>query len=252
MAGQSVNIKLDLRIVCIVLVIIIIGMLGFWRPWQNKSSGSSNRTTTQTGQATIKATPDQYQFNPYYELPGTDQVAAKAKTINDKLKEIGVADKDIKNNASSYDVYGPDYYTKTKEKITNLNLTITVKNKDLAQKVQDYLLTTSPMGSITPYASFSSEKQKSLEDEARLKALADAKSKADQIAATLQVKVGKVASVKDGNNFGDNFPCNGGMCPVSMMADKSATAGGEAKQSLPIQAGENEFTYSITVTYDLL
>ena len=247
MARQTISIKIDLKVVCALLVVAIVVMLGLWRPWQSQKS-SESRTTTQTGQATIKAEPDQFIFSPYYELANTNAVAEKATSINAKLKELGVADTQIKNNASSYDLYGPEYYSKIKETVTTLSLTITIDGKELAQKVQDYLLTTSPKGAITPYASFSKKKQQSLENEAREKALADARSKADQIASTLKVKIGKVMSVKDGDSFG-SLPCSGGVCPMASYAteDKSTSSG----SSLTIQSGENEFTYSVTVTFEL-
>jgi len=45
-----------------------------------------------------------------------------------------------------------------------INRKITDIKKDLAQKVQDYLLTTNPKGSVTPYPSFSTAKQKELSE----------------------------------------------------------------------------------------
>jgi len=245
--SNNLMLKLDLRIACILLVIIIVCMLAIWRPWQDTTSNDSRKITI-TGQAIIKAAPDQYQFNPYYEKDTIAEVSALNDQIIKKLKELGVTDSQIKNNASKYgspEIYylAPiDGYDKT-----TLSLTITLPSKDLTQKVQDYLLTTNPKGSITPYPSFSMNKQKELTNKARDLAIADAKMRADKTASGFDTKIGKVLEVGEGQQ-------SGGIYPLTDKTTLEAPASGIAEgrdSSISIQPGEDEFSYSVTVVFAL-
>jgi uncharacterized protein YggE len=238
---NKVSLSLDLRLVCLLLLVVIGVMLLYWKPWQ--TNGNTQRKVTISGEATIKSEPDEFQFNPYYEKDTTVEATILNKQIIAKLKELGVNEAQIKNNASSYG--SPDVYymmpVEGKEK-TTLNLTVTVSNKELAQKVQDYLLTTNPKGSVTPYPSFSTSKQKELTDKARDEAIADAKKRADKTAAGLDAKIGKVLEVSESRSAGI-YP---------MMGSTSDVSSNEStKQSLSIQPGENEFSYSVQLVFEL-
>lgn len=223
----------------LVALLIIAGMLAIWKPWE--ATGASERTITVTGTAEITAEPDEYVFNPSYESKAADEQAAlaastaKTTEIVAKLKELGVPDRKIETNTSGYRNYyddeGQTYYA---------YLTVTVDKKELAQKVQDYLLTTGPSGSVSPLANFSKAKRKQLEDQGRDQATKDARAKADQSAANLGFKVGKVKSVKDQVN--EYFP--------AYDTPEAGAAGADAKvMSLPIQQGEDDLTYRVVVTY---
>ena len=125
-------------------------------------------------------------------------------------------------------------------------MTVTVASKDLSQKVQDYLLTTSPKGAITPYPTFSTAKQKALQAKARSGAIADAKSKAKQNASDLDTKIGKVIEIKDSPTFGGVYPMS-----VKAGAADIAAATTTESGSLTIQAGQNELNYSVEVVFSL-
>ena len=122
-----------------------------------------------------------------------------------------------------------------------LQLTVTINNKNLVQKVQDYLVTTTPSGSISSQATFSDSKQKSLESSARDKATVDARAKADQMAKNLGFSVGRVKSVADGDQ-GRVMPMISSGATLS--ADSTAP-----KAQLSVQPGENVLNYSVTVVY---
>lgn len=245
--SNNLMLKVDLRVACFLLLIIIVGMLAIWRPWQ-ESASSIPRKITITGQAIIKEEPDQYQFNPYYEKDSIAEISALNDQIIKKLKELGVTDSQIKNNSSNYgssEIYysAPlDGYEKT-----TLSITITLPNKDLTQKVQDYLLTTNPKGSITPYPSFSTSKQKELTDKARDLAIADAKLRADKTAGGFDAKIGKVLEVGEGQKDSGIYPLFD-----TTTLEAPASLGGESKDnSISIQPGEDEFSYSVTVVFAL-
>lgn len=242
-SNRKVNLTVDLRLVIAALLVAIVAMLIIWKPWS--STGASSRTVEVTGDATISAKPDEYVFYPNYQFKNADKAAAleeltkKSDEVVAKLKDLGVDDSKIKTDSSGYDM--PMYYdTDSKDATYNLQLTVTVSKLDLAQKVQDYLVTTNPTGSVSPQASFSDAKRKSLESEARDKATKDARSKADQMAENLGFSLGKVKSIQDDAGFGDVFPLARG---AAMSAEDAATS------SFKVMPGENDLNYSVSVTY---
>ncbi len=240
---QHLNFSFDLRLITFLLAVTIVAMLLIWKPW---SPTDSTRTIDVTGEARLTAEPDEFVFYPTYDFKNADKAAAlaevskKSDEVVAKLKELGVADKDIKTNSSGYDF---PYYSDTSSPVLTytLQLTVTIGNRELAQKVQDYLVTTTPTGAISPQATFSDTKRRELESKARDEATKEARAKAEQSAENLGFKIGKVKSVQDGLGFGnDILPLN-----ARGIAEDTATT------KLGIQPGENEFTYSVSVTYYL-
>jgi uncharacterized protein len=243
--NKNFTIQLDYRIIICGLIIIIAGMLAFWRPWEARY-GSDARTIEVSGEATLTAVPDEFVFSPSYDFTNTNKQAAladltkKSSEVVGKLKSLGVPDSAIKTNGDGYS--GPRIVSPVDEtgSTYTLSLTVTVSNKDLAQKVQDYLITTSPSGDVTPQADFSNTKQTELQRQARDQATKDARAKAEQSAANLGFKLGSVETVTDSAGFG-------GVTPLSVGAPGAADGSGH----LSVQPGENQLSYAVTVTYFL-
>jgi len=244
---QNITIKLNAWIFCALLVLTNLITVAMWQPWINKSI--SGRTVSVTGTTTIETEPDQYIFSPYYQKQGTDKTVVNtelselSKTLTTKLKGLGVSDSAIKTEVSSYDY--AIYDTNQESNITgSLNLTVTIKEKNMAQKVQDYLATTLPSGSLTPQVSFSVAQQKKLETRARTEAILDAKTKAETSAKQLGVNIGKVISINDDtSNTYRPFPW-------IQYSEDSAISSKEVS-SYSVQPGQNEYSLSIKVTYEL-
>jgi uncharacterized protein YggE len=244
---NKLNLSVDYRFIIVLLLVAIAAMLVIWKPWSKPAD--TGRTISVTGEATLKEEPDEYAFYPSYPFKGTDKTAvlaeltAKSEEVTAQLKKLGVAINKIKTDSSGYN-YG--YYYDADEKTTNYTLQMTIRatDKELAQKVQDYLITTSPEGQISPQAGFSETMKKGLEDKGREEASRAAREKAERSAKNLGFKVGKVKSVEDNNSGGGYDGCGGGLC---MGANLSTSA--DAKSSLAIQPGQNEFNYSVTVVY---
>lgn len=227
----------------ILLVAILALVILLWQPW-SPAINANTRKITVTGSATVEATPDQYQFSPSWTEDTVPDITKLNDQIVTKLKELGVKDSQIKNNASTYG--SPELYyiapVEGKQK-TTLSITVTIKDKGLAQKVQDYLLTTNPSGSIAPYPSFSSTKQKELQNKLRSDATADAKDKAAQTAKNLGSKIGKVVEVSESSS--------GGFYPLPIAVSDANTGMSSAKNSLSLQPGSDEYTYSVTAVFTL-
>lgn len=243
----TLNFSLDYRFVVGVLVAIIAAMLLLWQPW-NPRIDANARTVEVTGTAKLTAVPDEFLFYPNYEFKSTDKNVAitdlsqKSDEIVKKLKELGVPDNKIKTNANG-NTYPYHMQDDSDLPVYMLGLTITVNDKDVAQKVQDYLVTTAPTGGITPQPQFSDAKRKELENQARDQATREARSKAEQSAKNLGFRLAAVKSVNDGAGFG------GGVVP---LIGRDSTAMNAAEPSkLVLQPGENDLNYSVTVTYFL-
>lgn len=235
----SKQVTLDLRVVIAVLLIAILVMLFLWRPWQTTSN---DRVIEINGQATVTATPDQFVFTPSYQIKNTDKQKAiteaeqKGEQIVAELKKLGVPEQKIKTSTSSYDLPLRDGVTD--ETTYTLGLTVTVDNQELAQKVQDYLASTSPVGSVSPQSYFSDDKKKELESQAREIAIEDAREKAEQAAEDLGFSVGKVKKVSDGFAFG-------------VSGSPELTIAQDTTPKLSLHSGENEVTYTMYVSFYL-
>jgi uncharacterized protein YggE len=231
------------KIVQIALLVIILILLVLSKPWDTSAS-TEIRKITVTGQATVKEKPDEYRFNPYYEATGTNQAELKeqlttqANQAVDALKELGVPEQDIKLDANSYDRW---YVAQEGEEGTlSVYLQITTRNEELAQEIQDYLLSTPAKGQLSPRATFSEAKQKELDVQVTDQAIEDAKTKANQQAKKFGTKVGDVIEVSQSQDS---------VFPVAY--DTLELGAPEARSSLPVLPGQNEYRQTVTVTYEL-
>lgn len=245
--NTKLNVNISYKTVSAVFFVAIVAMLFIWKPWNNTSAAV--RKIMVSGEATIKAIPDEYMLSPYFEFTDADRAKAtealssQSTAISAKLKEIGVKDEQIKSNTSGYDrFYGYILPTDSSANTLQLSYTITVNDKDTAQKVQDYMLTLKPKGQISPQAQFSESKKKELQDQARTKAIDDAKSNAQKTASQLGAKVGKVITISDAS--GGGWPIAYGMSVAEAKADASAS-------SVPVQVGQNDFSFMVSVEYEL-
>lgn len=243
----NVTTKQVFQAVQFLLLVVIAGLLIWSQPWNDANAGEK-RTITVTGEATTEEAPDEYMFSPYFEAKGTDKTALKdtlTTQANDavaKLKELGVAESDMKLDLSSFDQW---YWLEGEEGVATAYIQIKINDKDLAQKVQDYLLTTDAKGQQTPQASFSKEKRSSLEDSLTNEAIADARRKAEQQASQLGAKLGDAMEVN---------PSGEGIMPIAYdtgVATLEASADSARSSSLPILVGEDEYTQTVTVTFEL-
>lgn len=261
--------KVDYRVVSVVLLLVILLLILLWHPWA-KTLSANSRTVQVTGESTVKSEPDEFVFYPSYKSANTDSQASlaelskKSDEIVAKLKSLGVRESNIKTNASSND--GKYMVTMTypnpEESSNVLQLTVTIDNRGLAQKVQDYLVTTGPTGSVSPSSTFSTAKQKQLQNQARDEATKDAKAKAEQTAKNLGFKLGAVKTVEDQAGFDRMMPVpmstnmESGAVAVSSVGATAGSAGTIAVSPdavktarFPVLPGQDQVTYSVKVTY---
>jgi uncharacterized protein YggE len=244
---KQLTLSLDYRIISIALLVVIVAMLALWRPW---TTTKTDRTVQVTGQATVTAVPDEFVFYPTYEVANADRqtaltaLAKKSDEVVAGLRAVGVPENKIKTNSDGYDSPRPLTDDASSTPTYFLRLTVTANSKDQAQKVQDYIVATSPTGAVSPQAQFSESKRRELESKARDEATKDARAKAEQSAKNLDFRVGAVKSVNDGAGF------DGGIGISYPAAAQGATELKAVDSSnLAVQPGENELRYTVAVTY---
>lgn len=175
------------------------------------------------------------------------------KTLN-YLKEKSIADKDVKSEygglSPKYSYEQPVCYTypcPTKDpKIIGYTatqtITVKIREVDAASEIRTGLATIGITDISGP--TFSIDDEEAFKDEARSKAITDAKDKAQVLAKELGVKLGKVVS------FGEN---NGS---YPMYAAAKTMAAGEAMMldsriAPTLPKGENKINTTVTITYEI-
>jgi uncharacterized protein YggE len=257
-----------IKLLTILLAVIILGLvlviLIVWEPWQANVK-ASDRVITVTGEATITATPDEYVFTPSYDFTSADQQTALSQLtttsnqIVSNLKSLGVPSKDIQISSNGYSSGSgvnlpmlPVPISQDNGQYTyELDPTITIDdNVNLAQKAQNYLVTTDPTGDVSPTVNFSTTLQNSLENKARNIAEQNARANAEQSAKNLKFKIAAVKTVVDGGlNSNIVSPCGGGIDIVCNGSNLEASPTTSSGQSLNLQPGQNQLYYSVQVQY---
>jgi uncharacterized protein len=169
-----------------------------------------------------------------------DQMNSIINKVSEAVKDLGVEAKDIQT--SSYNI-SPNYdFTGGSQKITgynaNTNLSIKVKKLDNVNGIID--ASTQNGANQVNGLSFDVENRTEAENEAREKAIDDAKKKAQQAA--------KVAGFKLGNlvNYQENF--TGGPIPLPARAGNLAA---DSKEATQVEPGSTEIVISVTLSFEI-
>ncbi len=159
------------------------------------------------------------------------------------LKSSGIAEKDIQTtNYSANPQYDYSYSDGRVPRLTGyiVSNTVMIKIRDTASvgKIIDGLGTKGVTGLNGP--NFTVDEPNAVNAEARAKAIADAKVKAKVLARDLGVRLVRIV------RFTEN---GGGRYPMPMYAKDMAVGGQSASPELAV--GENTFTSSVTITYEI-
>lgn len=186
-------------------------------------------------------------------------VAAAQDGVNKKiaaalafLKQSGIEEKDIKT--TDYSAY-PEYtYPCTggtpcpanstgQPKLMGYTVsqTVAVKIRDTSAvgKIIDGLGAAGVTGLSGP--NYTVDEPQVVKDDAREKAIADAKEKAEVLAKQLGVRLVRIAHYTENSG--------GGMYPQAYMAKDMAVGGASTGAQIP--AGENKYTSNVTITYEI-
>lgn len=218
---------------------------------------------TLSGHGEVQAVPD--IANIYFTISkdaktakdAQDEVAKIESGALSFLKNSGILEKDIKaENASFYPKYEWKYISSTvpcneygcskpgtQQVIVGYtgseSIAVKVRNTDDVGKIMQGLSELAVSNLSGP--NFSIDNEDALQAEARQKAIADAKTKAEILAKDLGVKLGKIVDFNEGGYY-----------PMPMYSTK-AMGGDMMAESLPaeIPKGENTISSDVTITYEI-
>jgi len=186
----------------------------------------------------------------------TDKEVAKAqadnKEVMDKvmadLQKMGIEDKDLQSN---YVIY-PDYnYSPDKgQELVGYNVSnnITIKIRDLS-KINEILGLAGKYGATEVGGlSFTIDDPSNLKDEARDKAMADARIKAVQLANALGVRLGEII------NYNEYDSSNDYVYTKYYGVESSMGMGGIGGGSAPdvISGGSKDVSMNVNITFEIL
>lgn len=207
---------------------------------------SKTDTFNVTGEGTVAVKPDIATLNAGIQAQGStvkdaqDQINDAINKVAAAVKNLGIEQEDIQT--TNYNI-NPTYdYTGGSQRITgysaSTNLSIKVRNIDLVNQVIDRATANgaNQIGSI----SFNVDDKTKVENEARQKAVADAKSKAESAAKIAGFKLGRMV------NYSENFA--GEPRPIPMMAVGSA---GSPKADTAVEPGSSEVKVVVTLSYEI-
>lgn len=162
--------------------------------------------------------------------------------VIDRLKSAGIDAKDIQT--TSYNVYPAYDYNDGRQRLrgysVSQNVRVKIRNLD---KVSEALGVAGQLGANQiGGVNFTIDDPEKLRQEARLKALANAKEKAKDLAGVVGAKLRRVVSFSE---------TSGGQPPVPMY-DKALGIGGALEAAAPaIEPGSSEIVIKADVTYEI-
>ncbi|MBX3054806.1 MAG: SIMPL domain-containing protein [Caldilineaceae bacterium] len=212
-----------------------------------------NRTVTVVGEGVVKIKPDIAQVTIGVEVvkPTVKEASGEANEIMDavlaSLAEAGVEEKDIQTSGFSIwveRIYGQDGSFDDEQNRYHVSNSVFATLRDL-DTVGATLDAAIEAGANNIYGvTFSLDDPKSIESDARAKAVENAKAKAEELAALNDVEVGAVVSISEvvgqgGGYFGGNFA-------ASQMAMGGGGGGGTS-----VSPGELSLSMQLQITYEL-
>ncbi len=236
-------------VAAVLLLAVLAGLVGllYARPATAQTSVGvpGMRQVAVVGHGEVKGQPDTATVQIGVE---TEAAAAKdalaqnttqAQAIQQKLKDLGIAEKDIQtSNFSISPAYNSDGRQVTGYRVSNM-VTVTIRNLDQAGNLLDQVV---QAGANSIYGvSFSVDDPQKLLEQAREQAIKDAKARATQLATAGGATVGDVLVINENANAQPPIPM-----PMAARADVAQGA-----PAVPVQPGEQTFTVDVQVTFAL-
>jgi uncharacterized protein YggE len=225
------------------LVLAVAALAGVGRP---EAAGGASEDTRQgitvTGSGDIGATPDRADLS--FGVQSEGSTAARALAANsadmrrliDALKAAGVEAKDLKTEhldvSPRYDV---DKVVESRGYSANSSLTVRNQPLERAAGLSDIAVKAGAdtvSGPSLSIADREAQYRRALE-----RAFADARAKAETLAAAADVSLGEVTAIVEGQQYGG---------PVWATADRATL-----ESKTPIEPGSEQVTAVVTVTFAL-
>lgn len=234
----------------ILLSTVTLAALGcFAKSWAVEKNPAPERTLKVVGDGKITAVPDQADMAIQVTEEGEEVedasslVQAKVEKIFKTLKSFGILDKDTQT--LNYSVSPKMRYDKGESQRVGYTVSnrikVVVKNLALTGKILNAVIQDGVSTIDGPHFSFSNPAQ--LKIDALRAAVEDAQAKAEAIARTAGVDLGKVFSISQTSL---TMPV-----PQQRIEMAAVQSLGAMNAQVPIATGENEVTAQVEVVYSL-
>lgn len=210
----------------------------------NSVTTTKSDTFNVSGEGNATATPDVALVTVGIQASGQtvkaaqEQINSVINKVSEAIKAQGVEAKDIKTQ--NYNI-NPEYdysgIQKIKGYLANTNLSVKVRQIDKVNSIID--AATQNGANQVGGVSFNIDDKTRLENEAREKAVAEAKSKAENAAKIAGFKLGKIINYSE--NFG-GFPA-----PIRAMGTLNAVS----EKATQIEPGSSEVTVNVILSYEI-
>lgn len=239
----------------VLAAILVIGVLVFFAGqmiFQNRSLDQQNvDQVTVSGQGKVYVKPDIALVNLGVRTEGqttqdvigrnTDKMNAVIKAI----KDMGVEEKDIQT--TNYYLAPLYNYTEAAGRVFQgyeLQQSLEVKIRDFAKVGEIMQKATAAGSNLTSNLQFTIEDPQQYKEEARAKAIAQAKSSAENLAKVSGLRLGKIVNVYENYSY-----------PISYATKEGYGIGGGAMDSAApapvIQPGQQEVQITINLVYEV-
>jgi len=229
------------------LVLALILALVAAGPAMAADDSGARRIVAVWGTGEVEASPDMAEFTSGVVTEGPTAQAALAansatmEKVVRAVKEFGIAARDVQTRGINVSpVYTRQTRPEDQPRINGYRAsnTVSVKLRDLAKlgPLLDGL--TSAGANTTNGVSLSVAAPDPLRDEARQKAMADARRKADLYAGAAGARLGAVTSISEEN----------AVMPVRMQFERAAAP---MQAAVPVEAGEVQIRATVRVVYAL-
>lgn len=233
------------------LMLWIFGKFGPAIPFSiNSVQTTKSDLFTVTGEGKATSAPNMAILNLGVQIQKATvkEAQSEANKVSNKitqdLKNLGIADKDI--TTSNYSIYPQYDYQSGSQRLLgySVNINLTVKVHDL-NKVDEAIDRSTAAGANTIGGlQFTTDDtlSKNLENEAREKAIKEAREKAQNMASAAGVSLGRIINIQE--NFGSRPG------PIQLMTkDAAGFGGGPAPTN--VQPGTSEVSLSVVLSYEI-
>ena len=228
--------------------LVLLSVFLIARTNQVINTATTTNTVSFSGEGTVLAKPDvalvsvSIVTEAATSKAAQDENSKKSKTLTDFLNEQNIEEKDVKT--TGYNIY-PQYrypqYDSPEIRGYQVNQTLEVKIRDL-DKVSGVLdgVVSAGVNQVNSL-SFQIDDPDALRAEAREKAIADAKKKAEELKDQLGINLGRIV------NFSESI----GGFPGPIYYDRAIGLGGAGGGGPSVPTGENEVVVNVTLTYQI-
>jgi len=240
------------RVAAVIIFFALLFVFSKWGPSINFSTTSQSKGEPfiVTGEGKVYVTPDIAKITVGVQETGTslktvqDSVNKKSQALTGAIKKLGIKDEDIKT--TSYNLYPQYDYQTSARRIMGYQVSttyeVTIRDFD---KINEVITSATSVGanmegSINFEINDVTEKEKL--QEARELAVSEAKEKAEGLASSAGITLGRIINISENQNSNYPQPLYATGKGVSLDAEISQPA---------IEAGQTEINVTISLSYEV-